>query len=611
MAGKPLADLIAARVSRRTVFKGLGALAAASALPSCANGASSSLTFKSVAQKLSPDDALADGYERAILIRWGDAVLDDAARFDPEAQTGDAQARQFGYNNDFVAYLPLPRGSANSERGLLWVNHEYTSNERMFAAAGETLDPPVRVAVCKAAHGGSLIEIELRDGRWNVMADSPYARRVTADTEIDISGPAAGHTRLMTGGDPTGRRARGTIGNCAGGRTPWGTVLTAEEGSFNYFSGNLPVDSRELENAKRMRVRDSYGWGVADPRFDLAREPNEMNRFNWIVEIDPYEPGTSPVKRTALGRFVHEAATVVVAPDGRAVVYMGDDGPNEYIYRFVSRDRVDADDPKAKWGLLDEGTLYVARFDETELEWIPLVQGADLLIDVNGFVSQADVLIETRAAADLVKATPMDRPEDIEASPITGRVYVVLTDNLGREEPNVANPRANNLYGHILELVPPAGSDGKPDHAADRFAWNVFLLAGDEASGATAHPQSEAKLGMPDNCAFDPKGRLWIATDKSIRGQNATGWPDGLYACDTDGPERALLKMLYAAPIGAEVCGPEFTPDGTTLFLAVQHPGEGSTFDEPSTRWPDFEDSMPPRPSVIAIRRRDGGPVGG
>jgi secreted PhoX family phosphatase len=284
------------------------------------------------------------------------------------------------------------------------------------------------------------------------------------------------------------------------------------------------------------------------------------------------------------------------------------------VYRFVSARAVDRDDPARNRDLLDEGVLYAARFDADGTgRWLPLVHGQGGLVEANGFRSQADVLIEAREAATRVGATPMDRPEDVEANPATGRVYVVLTKNKARPAARVdaANPRAENLYGHILELIP-TPVDGRPDPTADAFTWNVFLRAGDPArpaDGAAYGPGMAAAqwLANPDNIAFDPRGRLWIATD----GADDFDVPDGVYVCDTDGPARAAPRMLYAAPTRAEVCGPCFTPDGTTLFVAVQHPGEGSPFAFPSTRWPDFRRDMPPRPSVVAIRREDGGPVGG
>lgn len=582
------------------------------------------LTFKDLPQTLSRDQAIADGYKASPLIRWGDAVLANAPAFDPAAPSAEAQAAQFGFNNDFIGYLPLPRGSQSSDHGLLWVNHEYALVESMFAkdAAGER--SPAHTAIEKAAHGGSVIEVKRENGAWRVVENSPYARRVTVETAFAISGPCAGHERLKTSGDPSGTLAYGTVNNCAGGVTPWGTVLSGEENFNGYFGGALPAGSKEGGYDDRLGIRETatYPWFRDDPRFDRSKEPNEKNRFGWVVEIDPYEPQAQPVKRTALGRFKHEGATSVIAPDGRVVVYMGDDQANEYIYRFVSAKVYDPSKPGMGQGLLDEGTLSVAVFDEKRVTWVPLVFGQGKLTAENGFVSQADILIDTRRAAELLGATPMDRPEDIETNPVNGRVYAVMTGNPNRTEGDIhpANPRNWNTYGHVIEMIPPGSAEGKADHAADSFAWDILLLAGRAANPAQfpETPRWSARYGAgtqvamlnPDNCAFDPFGRIWFATDQ-VLDQELTGVPDGLFACAVDGAERAVVKFFYACPLHAELCGPCFTPDGTTLFVSVQHPAQDEKIKPDETYWPDFKAGMPPRPAVVVITRADGGPVGG
>lgn len=677
-SNQPLLELHAARLQRRAVLKGFVTAAAASALGGtltskvalAATQSPSSLGFESIPQVITENHAVAPGYTASVLIRWGDPVLPGAPEWDPANQTGDAQARQFGYNCDYLAFFPLPRGSDNSEHGLLHSNHEYTSPELMFpgwtkldagspaaeAAAqearkkaleeGKTAEEAEKAAQSAAkservdaitaasleaqtaeqtrvemmAHNGSVIEVRKESGRWTVVPNSQYARRITLDTPMRIAGPAAGDARMKTNYDPTGTKVFGTINNCAGGKTPWGTVLMAEENFHGYFGGGDSAAMPEAANYKRYGVGSEfrYPWFRTVERFDLSKEPNEPHRYGWMVEYDPYDPNSEPVKRTALGRCKHEGATSFVNKDGRVVLYSGDDERFEYLYRFVTEGTFDPENPEANRDLLDKGTLSVARFDQDKVTWLPLVHGQGPLTEQNGFKSQADVLIETRRAADLLEATPMDRPEDVEPNPVNGRVYVMLTNNTRRKPDQVdaVNPRPSNAHGQIVELVPPGGEGKDADHTADTYGWNMFLLAGNpaaEGSGAKYHPETQAWLSSPDNCAFDAKGRLWVSTDQGgVQAKN--GIPDGMFACDVSGDGRALMKFFFASPVGAEMCGPEFTPDGTTLFVAVQHPAEMddyvSVYEKPATRWPDFKEGVPPRPAIVAITKDDGGLIG-
>lgn len=625
-------------LSRRDALKGLSMFAAALASARSTRAerftlgddtARSSLTFTEVARGNGVDLAVAPGYDARVLLSWGDPVLEGAPIFAPGKAGYDAQSKQLGFNNDFLAFLPLPRATAgakdepSSDHGLLCINHEYTWIHMMVP--GLTIDGALTAMTREhfeleqAAHGHSVVEIEKHEGRWRVCESRALNRRITARTGCRVSGPAAGHERLKTSADPSGAAVVGTLNNCAGGVTPWGTVLVCEENFHKYFHGATD-DAREKRNHERYNVGGEleFAWYRFDERFEVSKEPREANRFGWVVEFDPYDPASSPVKRTALGRLKHESATCTLSHDGRVVVYTGDDEKFEHLYKFVSARPWKA----GERNLLDEGTLHAARFDaDGTLSWLPLVHGQGPLTKENGFDSQADVLIEARRAADLVGATQLDRPEDVEVSPRTGKVYAMLTNNSSRKEDQIgpATPRAKNRHGHVLEIVPPS-LGGKPDHANARATWSVLLLGGDprdKKSGARSHAGTSVNgwLTCPDNGAFDPQGRLWITTD----GGPKSGFCDAIYACDVEGDARALTRAFLRGPIGCEMTGPCFTPDGKTLFVSVQHPGETDEKDDPkpcsfatpSTRWPDFIDGVPPRPSVLAITKEDGGVIGG
>ncbi|GAB6845641.1 hypothetical protein HNR00_001335 [Methylorubrum rhodinum] len=622
-ASPDLDALIAVRLSRRGLIRGAGAAALAAGLgPVPAMAAEpSAFDFPELAATVDEHLHVAEGYEAQVLLRWGDPLFPDVPAFDPTAQTPEAQEERFGYNNDFVGFIPL---DGAPDRGLLVVNHEYTNAELMFPGLGASdrkgviaALSPEQVAIEMAAHGGSVVEIVRNGERWAPVIGSRYTRRITAYTPMTITGPAAGDARLATTADPEGRRVEGMINNCSGGVTPWGTWLSGEENIHYYFQGKLPENHVEAANAKTMGMgTPQYGWGRFHERFDLSKNPNEPNRFGWVVEIDPFDPASTPKKRTALGRFKHEGAAGITAGDGRYVVYLGDDERFQHVYRFVSAARVGAT-RTANANLLDSGTLSVARFEADGTgRWLPLTHGRNGLDAANGFSSQAEVLIETRRAAKLLGGTPMDRPEDIEANPRTGRVYVMLTNNSKRtaDQIDAANPRAANAFGHVIEITP----DGA-DHTAEVFRWEVLVRCGDPARPevkATFSPltSSDGWFGMPDNCAFDSSGRLWISTDGNNR--RATGRADGIWAVETEGPRRGTSKHFLQVPVGAEMCGPCFSPDDRTFFVAVQHPGEPDeegglgSYEKPSTRWPDFSPDMPPRPSVVAVTRKGGGRIG-
>ncbi|MGK6313339.1 PhoX family protein [Neorhizobium sp. DT-125] len=630
-----MGEIISKRFSRRNFLQGSLAVSAIAATVSpvalmtaekARAAGASAFSFPEVEAGVDANHHVAEGYSADVLLRWGDAIFPDSPAFDPTKQTAAAQARQFGYNNDYVGYIPL---EGSSEHGLLVVNHEYTNPHLMFPglvtiADGKIKQGPLnkeQVDIEMAAHGGTIVEIRKVDGKWQVVPEGRYNRRVTAATEMQLTGPVAGNDRVKTSADPTGTRVIGTLNNCAGGVTPWGTYIMAEENFHGYFSGELPADHKEAANYKRYGVPEGgYEWANFYDRYDLAKEPNEPNRFGWIVEVDVMDPASTPKKRTALGRTKHEGAESIVAENGKVVFYLGDDERFDYVYKFVTDGTYNPNDRAANLSLLDTGTLYVAKFDEGgTMQWLPLVHGQGPLTAENGFASQADVLIETRRAGDLLGATKMDRPEDVQPNGVNGKVYVMLTNNTRRkaEQVDAANPRAENAFGHIIEITEDGG-----DFTATSGKWEVLLKCGDPsvaAVGATFSTETTKNgwFGMPDNCAVDSAGRLWVSTDGN--NNKATGRTDGLWAVDTEGEARATSKLFFRVPVGAEMCGPLFTPDDETAFVAVQHPGDGgddweghgrpSYYEDLSTRWPDFKDDMPVRPAVLAITKIGGGKI--
>jgi len=617
------AEVMARRLSRRDVLKGAAASAVVVYLPALHGGRPNpapppfqGLTFDPIPPHHADALAVAAGHRADVLLAWGDPVLPGAPPFDPAALTAEAQATQFGYNCDYVGFMPLPRGSRTAGHGLLVVNHEYTNPELMFRDYDPARRTRRQVDVELAAHGMSIVEVfRDRGGRWRVRRESPYNRRITATTPTLVTGPAAGDSLLRTGADPTGRRVVGTLANCSAGQTPWGTILTAEENFHQYFGQRqaLPENDPRFWMHLRYGIEregSAFGFEQVYDRFHLGREPNEAFRFGWVMEVDPYDATWTPRKRTALGRLRREGATSTVAPGGQVVLYSGDDIIFEYVYKFVTAGTYDPAHRDANRDLLDGGTLYAARFNaDGSGDWLPLVYGRGPLVPESGFHSQAHVVIQTVRAADLVGATKMDRPEDIEVHPLTGKVYLALTRNpergaTGTPAPDPANPRAANAYGHIIELDEAGG-----DHAATRFAWRIFILCGDPGDPSTYYagfPKDRVSaIACPDNLTFDPNGNLWVATD----GQPAAlDMNDALYAIPTEGPERGRARRFLAGVPGAEITGPQFNPAGDALFVSVQHPGEGGTLAAPLSRWPDG--AQPPRPAVVAIQAEDGSPVG-
>ena len=585
-----------------------GGAARSTAGPAVTAATGPSLGFKPI--ELNEEDAVVvpDGYESRVLLRWGDPVRAGAGRMTIDNASRSRQEQTFGWNADFNAYFPVSDRSDSEASGLICVNHEYTEGRRMFRDYDFAKPTKRQVDVEIASHGMSIVMLRHNNGEWTVDTRSDLNRRITGFTPMEITGPLASHEMLETSEDPTGRRVAGMLNNCAGGKTPWGTVLTAEENFHQYFA-----NGDRLTDDKLKAVNRRYGvpggdsarrWERYYDRFDVSKEPNEVNRFGYIVEVDPHDASFVPKKRTALGRFKHEAATVGIADGGHAVIYSGDDERFEYLYKFVTAGIYNEDSRAANLSLLDAGVLYVARFhDDGTGEWMPLTAGTGPLDQL----SQAEVLVNTRGAADLVGATPMDRPEDVEVNPRNNRVYVCLTNNTARHagDENAVNPRPNNAHGHVLEITEDGG-----DLAALTFTWEFFLLCGDPTDDTTwfaGFDKSQVSaIAAPDNLAFDGHGNVWIATDgqPGILGVN-----DTLYAVPSAGAQRGNVQPFLSVPRGAEVCGPEFTPDLETLFVNVQHPGEASTGpDNPQSLWPDGE--WPPLPSLVAVTKTTGGRIG-
>ena len=649
-------DIAAIAMSRRNLLIGAGVGAAAIVIGSQTAGAdgafaatSDGLSFTPIAPVDRAVDAFVvpDGYQWAPVIRWGDPLFSRRDRFDPKNQTADLQSRQFGYNND---YLDIIVGLQNNwidrfmperwraRRATLVCNHEYTNENIMFPPATSEAIADEQRRVQMAAHGMSVVSLFRASSRrpWTYKVGERTNRRITATTPFAMTGPAAGSTRLATVADPTGRTVLGTLGNCAGGTTPWGTVLSGEENFNGYFrTAGTSVSEKRYGLADAATARN---WERIDPRFD-ARNPgyeNEPNRFGWIVEVDPEAPDEAPVKHTALGRFKHEGANVIVGKSGHVAAYMGDDERFDYLYKFVSFDRFDtALSPSARRRnktLLTRGSLYVAKFsgDSPASEitgtgtlptdgqfdgsgtWIPLV--IDGVSQVAGFTTD-QVLIDTRLAADAVGATKMDRCEDVEPSPVTGKIYVACTNNTdrgkaGKEGATEPNPRNANRDGHVVEIT-----ETGDDATATTFAWNLLLVCGDPSKDASTYfagfPKDKVSpISCPDNVAFDSVGNLWISTDGA---PSTIGFCDGLFKVPLTGTERGHVQQFLSVPREAETCGPVIHDDDSMVYVAVQHPGENGTWAAQTSRFPDYVEPgrKPtgdtwdgPRPSVVQVWKR-------
>lgn len=599
------------------LFLGGGLLSRSTLAQSVKAANDSLLGFPTIPAATTDSISLPPGYNASVLISWGQPLHTDSPAFDASGNgSAKAQELQFGDNNDGMSLFPFP---GDENRALMAINNEYTNYRYLFPHGGQPTSAE-DVHKAQAAEGVSVIEVQRSNGQWQFVQGSPYNRRIHGNTPIRMSGPASGDAWLKTAADNSGGKVLGTFQNCANGKTPWGTYLTCEENFTDCFGSSNPqqaFDAGQKRYGASVASKD-IGWHLHDPRFDLAKNPNELNRHGWVVEIDPFDPHSTPVKRTALGRFKHENAALGETRDGRAVVYMGDDERGEFIYKFISRDPIDHKNPTANRNLLDHGTLYVARFDNGDGnpdqpkgkgQWLELTHGKNGLNAANGFANQAQVLIHARLAASLLGATRMDRPEWIVVSPKDGQVYCTLTNNVKRGEEgqpvNGPNPREKNIYGQILRW-----RESADDQGAMTFDWDLFLIAGNpgvhpgDAKAGSANITPQNMFNSPDGLGFDADGRLWILTDGDYSNSgDFTGMGNNQMLCAN--PTTGEIRRFMVGPVGCEVTGIAFAPDQRTLFVGIQHPGEsgGSTF-------PEHLPNGKPRSSVMAIRRDDGGIIG-
>ncbi|MFP6849801.1 MAG: PhoX family phosphatase [Pseudomonas sp.] len=619
-----LTDMERLLLSRRS-FIGAGALAGAalflgggllgrSALAN-AIAASPLLGFANLAASTADTITLPPGYKFDVLISWGQPLHADATPYRGDGSHSAAeQLSQFGDNNDGMSFFPWP---GNPDRALLAINNEYV-NYAYFLVHGKPPQSLEDVRKAQNAVGVSVIEVRRHNGAWQFVQDSRYNRRIHANLPMTFGGPARGHELLKTAADPHGIKVLGTFQNCSSGMTPWGTYLTCEENfsdCFDSTDANLALSDDQQRFSVQLAGASDNRWHLYDERFDISRHPNELNRHGWITEIDPFDPDSTPIKRTALGRFKHENAALATSRDGRVVVYMGDDERGEFIYKFVSRDRLTPNDAAANRHLLDHGTLFVAKLDASgeqprgQGRWVELTLGKNGLTAEHGFTDQGNVLIRARQAGRHVGATRMDRPEWIAVSPKDGQVYCTLTNNSKRgsegQPVDAANPRENNLYGQILRW-----RESGNDAAADVFDWDLFVVAGnpavhpDTANAGSAQINAENMFNSPDGLGFDAAGRLWILTDGNFSDSgDFAGMGNNQMLCAD--PDSGEIRRFMVGPRGCEVTGLAFAPDQRSMFVGIQHPGEGG-----GSTFPDHRADMRPRSSVVVIRREDGGVIG-
>ena len=567
-----------------------------------------SLEFTQVEANSLDTVTVPDGYSWHIVSKWGQPLWKDGVAFDHATRgTAATQALAIGDNNDGMDIFHI------DGKSILVTNNEYTTLEVLFGN-NESQRPESDDDIKKGqqATGVSIYEVEQNNNQWSVVVDSPFNRRITPYTEMTITGPARGHGLMKTSADPKGEVVLGTYNNCGNGKTPWGTYLACEENFNGYYStgGDKDKITPELKRYGIGAEERGYGWTQVDDRFRADLEPNEVNRAGYVVEIDPADPNSTPRKLTALGRFKHENAEVVIANNGKIVVYLGDDERGEFLYRYVSDeyylvDGKPIDNPSS---LLESGTLYAAKFnDDGSGSWLALTP------ETTG-MDKANIAIFTRMAASSVGATTMDRPEWVAANPLKAEAYCSLTNNKNRGiKPNAGgdetpvkgpNPREENKYGQIVRWVP-----SNEDHTADDFAWDLFVLAGnptkheDSLYAGSENINAENMFNSPDGLSFDTKGNLWIQTDGkySNKGSYKGMGNNQMLIGNTMTGE---IRRFMVAPNEAEVTGLTWSDDKKTAFVGIQHPGE-----EGNSNFPDGGDLVA-RSCVIAITKDDGSEIG-
>lgn len=664
------------------------------------------LGFTAVAKNLNDVVTVPAGYSVTVMTRLGDPLATGVSAYANNGTDGDFDKR-IGDHGDALAFFGLNAAGARDDnsntRGLMVQNHENLNVQYLHpngpTAVSTGPRPQAEALKEMMAHGVSISEyVDAGNRRWSYVPTSTFNRRITPATVMQFNGPAAGSVLLRTAYSQNGTRGRGTINNCAHGTPPWGNYLTAEENWAGYFrrptTDNALRTPREVTALTRNGVTSNignYAWSTVattdtlytrwDARVNGASAledfRNEPNQFGWIVEIDPYDPASMPRKRTALGRFGHEGAFVQATAGKRLAVYMGDDARREYLYKFVSNATYAAADAQATNRLavgdkyLDNGTLYVARFNADGTgQWLPLVFGqvpdrpASGTTPAYTFADQADILVNARLAADALGATPMDRPEWTAGNPVTGEVYLTLTNNNAALRPlndtNAANPRHyndpkgaartaqyGNPNGHIIRL-----RENGDDTAATAFRWDIYLFGADSAdadanvnlSGLAAENDFSSPDGLWFSRATNPAGRikplLWIQTDdgaftdrtndqmlaalpgtvgdggaRTITNRDATNATATQATIVGAAATPATLRRFLVGPVECEITGVDTTPDGRTIFVGIQHPGEGGTPAAPTSRWPDSQTNanvaatVRPRSAIVAITKDDGGVI--